>query len=62
MGKFRSLNDIVSVDGYPGYEFLLPYLQRSLETICESKGGVSDQLCFMPRTKSLIHLIKNELD
>jgi ribonuclease H2 subunit B len=45
MGKFRPLDDIVSIDGYPGYECLLPYLERSLEIICESRGGVFDLLC-----------------
>lgn len=40
MGKLRSLDDIVSVEGYPGYVCLLPYLRRSLELICESRGKV----------------------
>ncbi|XP_024386037.1 uncharacterized protein [Physcomitrium patens] len=37
LGKFRSLDDILSVDGYPGYRYLLPYLQRSIGVICETR-------------------------
>ncbi|KAG0561431.1 hypothetical protein KC19_9G064400 [Ceratodon purpureus] len=57
MGKFRSLDDIVSVDGYPGYECLRPYLQRSLGIICESREVGEDMFYRLDDSKVLAWLL-----
>ncbi|XP_057820616.2 uncharacterized protein LOC131033399 [Cryptomeria japonica] len=36
-GKFRSLDEIMFVDGYPGYHHLLPLMHNSIAVICEVK-------------------------
>ncbi|KAL4192969.1 hypothetical protein AMTRI_Chr06g174550 [Amborella trichopoda] len=38
LGKFRQVDDIMFVDGYPGYRYLLPVVSNSLQAICEVKG------------------------
>ena len=37
-GKFRQLDEILFIDGYPGYQHLLPVLEKSINIICEVKG------------------------
>ncbi|CAO2816574.1 unnamed protein product [Amaranthus hypochondriacus] len=36
-GKFRQLDEILFIDGYPGYQHLLPILEKSMDIICEVK-------------------------
>ncbi|XP_057525207.1 uncharacterized protein LOC130804689 [Amaranthus tricolor] len=36
-GKFRQLDEILFIDGYPGYQHLLPVLEKSINIICEVK-------------------------
>jgi hypothetical protein len=35
MGNFRAFDEIMYVDGFPGYVHLLPVLASCLEVICE---------------------------
>lgn len=37
-GMFRELNEILFVEGYPGYQYLLSMAKDSMELICEVKG------------------------
>ena len=57
MGKFRSMDDIVSVDGFPGYACLLPFLSASLDILCEVRGGLLNLVYFVDDV--LIHLRLN---
>ncbi|KNA18643.1 hypothetical protein SOVF_068820 [Spinacia oleracea] len=36
-GKFRQLDEILYIDGYPGYQHLLPVLENSMSVVCEVK-------------------------
>ncbi|KAL2896753.1 Ribonuclease H2 subunit B [Bienertia sinuspersici] len=36
-GKFRQLDEIIYIDGYPGYQHLLPVLEKSMGVVCEVK-------------------------
>lgn len=54
MGKFRSMDDIVSVDGFPGYTCLLPFLSASLDILCEVRGELLNLVYFLDEV--LIHL------
>lgn len=47
MGKFRSMDDIVSVDGFPGYACLLPFLSAYLDILCEVRGGLRNLVYFV---------------
>ena len=37
-GKFRQLDEIVFIDGYPGYQHLLQIAEKSMRVVCEVKG------------------------
>ncbi|XP_010666826.2 uncharacterized protein LOC104883946 [Beta vulgaris subsp. vulgaris] len=36
-GKFRQLDEILYIEGYPGYQHLLPVLEKSMGIVCEVK-------------------------
>ncbi|GMH10735.1 hypothetical protein Nepgr_012576 [Nepenthes gracilis] len=36
-GKFRQLDEMVFVDGHPGYQQLLPVVEKSMHVVCEVK-------------------------
>ncbi|XP_021744340.1 ribonuclease H2 subunit B-like [Chenopodium quinoa] len=36
-GKFRQLDEILYIDGYPGYHHLLPVIEESMGVVCEVK-------------------------
>ena len=38
IGKFRQLDEIVLIDGYPGYEHLLSVAENSMQSVCDVKG------------------------
>ena len=38
-GKFRQLDDIMFINGYPGYLHLLSVAEKSMQVVCEVKGG-----------------------
>lgn len=38
-GKFRQLDDIMFINGYPGYLHLLSLAEKSMQVVCEVKGG-----------------------
>lgn len=41
-GKFRLLEEIIFVNGYPGYQYLLPVAENCMNVVCETKG------CLLP--------------
>lgn len=38
VGKFRQLDDIMLIDGYPAYEQLLSVAENYMQLVCEVKG------------------------
>lgn len=38
-GKFRQLDDIMFINGFPGYQHLLSVAEKSMQVVCEVKGG-----------------------
>lgn len=38
-GKFRQLDEIIFIDGYPGYQHLLSIAEKSMQVVCEVKGN-----------------------
>ncbi|KAF8013793.1 hypothetical protein BT93_I1598 [Corymbia citriodora subsp. variegata] len=36
-GKFRQLDEILFIDGYPGYQHLLSIAEKSMQVVCEVK-------------------------
>ncbi|ESR61753.1 hypothetical protein CICLE_v10016172mg [Citrus x clementina] len=36
-GKFRQLDEIIFIDGYPGYQYLLPLAENCMQVVCEVK-------------------------
>ena len=37
-GKFRQLDEIIFIDGYPGYQHLLQIAEKSMHVVCDVKG------------------------
>lgn len=37
-GMFRQLDEILYVDGYPGYQYLMSVAENSMRLVCEVKG------------------------
>lgn len=37
-GKFRQLDEILYVEGYPGYQHLLSLAEKSMEIVCQTQG------------------------
>lgn len=40
-GKFRQLDEILFINGYPGYQHLLSIAEKSMQVVCEVKGDES---------------------
>lgn len=55
-GKFRPLDDIIYVDGYPGYRHLLPIIEKSMQVVCEVKEMGSVKFFRLDDTKVLAWL------
>ncbi|KAH9795264.1 Ribonuclease H2 subunit B [Citrus sinensis] len=36
-GKFRQLDEIIFIDGYPGYQYILPLAENCMQVVCEVK-------------------------
>lgn len=56
MGKFRALDEIMYVDGFPGYVHLLPVLASCLELICELREVGQDKYYRLDDSKVLAWL------
>ena len=41
---FREINEILFVDGYPGYQHLLSFAEGSMGLVCEVKGYLCSML------------------
>lgn len=39
-GMFRQLDEIVYIDGYPGYHSLLSIAEKSMQIVCDLKGDL----------------------
>lgn len=39
-GKFRQLDEILFVDGYPEYQQLMSTVENCMQVVCEVKGDV----------------------
>lgn len=38
-GKFRQLDEIIYIDGYPGYQQLASLAEKSMKVVCDVKGS-----------------------
>lgn len=38
-GKFRQLDEIIYIDGYPGYQQVASLAEKSMEVVCDVKGS-----------------------
>ena len=45
-GKFRQLDEIVFISGYPGYQHLLSIAENSMQVLCDVKGGLAHALFY----------------
>jgi len=45
-GKFRQLDEIVFISGYPGYQHLLSIAENSMQVLCDVKGGLPHALFY----------------
>ncbi|KAJ4721821.1 ribonuclease H2 subunit B [Melia azedarach] len=55
-GKFRSLDEIIFIDGYPGYQHLLPLAENCMQVVCEIKEIGSSKYFRLDDTKVLAWL------
>ena len=39
LGMFRQLDEILYVEGYPGYRHLIPMAEDSMQLVCDMKGN-----------------------
>ncbi|KAH9795266.1 Ribonuclease H2 subunit B [Citrus sinensis] len=42
-GKFRQLDEIIFIDGYPGYQYILPLAENCMQVVCEVKEYILDE-------------------
>ncbi|BFG30037.1 hypothetical protein CerSpe_163120 [Prunus speciosa] len=49
LGKFRLVDEIIFVEGYPGYQKLLSIAENCMQAVCEIKVGVSQGSQFSSR-------------
>lgn len=56
LGKFRSLEEILFVEGYPGYSHLKPLLQHSLDAVCEVRDFGASNFYRLDDSKALAWL------
>jgi len=40
LGKFRQLDEILFIDGYPGYQQLMSLVENCMQVVCEVKGSI----------------------
>ncbi|KAM0886757.1 hypothetical protein ACQ4PT_029496 [Festuca glaucescens] len=51
LGKFRQLDEILYIEGYPGYQHLMSIAGNHMELVCEVKGrSLAYMLCFRIKT------------
>lgn len=55
-GKFRQLDEIIYIDGYPGYQHLLPVVEKSMGVVCEVKDIGSTKFFRLDDSKVLAWL------
>ncbi|CAK8568763.1 unnamed protein product [Lathyrus sativus] len=53
LGKFRQLNEILFVDGYPGYQQLMSLVENCMQVVCEVKEVGSLKFFRLDDTKVL---------
>lgn len=41
LGKFRQLDEILFIDGYPSYQQLISIAENCMQVVCEVKGDYS---------------------
>lgn len=39
LGKFRQLDEIIYIDGFPGYQSLLSVAEKAMQVVCDLKGS-----------------------
>lgn len=44
-GKFRQLDEIIYIDGFPGYQSLLSVAEKAMEVVCDVKGSLPAISC-----------------
>ncbi|KAF3446485.1 hypothetical protein FNV43_RR11664 [Rhamnella rubrinervis] len=52
-GKFRQLDEIIFIDGYPGYQHLLSVAEKSMQVVCEVKEVGSSKFYRLDDSKVL---------
>ena len=61
-GKFRQLDEIVFISGYPGYQHLLSIAVNSMQVLCDAKGGLPHALFYyFSKCKSQLEACQNTL-
>lgn len=55
LGKFRQLDEILYVEGYPGYQQLMSVAGHHMELVCEVKGKMFECFIFTIPAKLLSH-------
>ncbi|KAJ0102449.1 hypothetical protein Patl1_05290 [Pistacia atlantica] len=55
-GKFRLLEEIIFVNGYPGYQYLLPVAENCMRVVCETKEIGSSRFFRLADSKVLAWL------
>ncbi|XP_030550038.2 ribonuclease H2 subunit B [Rhodamnia argentea] len=66
-GKFRQLDEILFINGYPGYQHLLAIAEKSMQVVCEVKEIGSTRFFRLDDTKVLawlsnkVHRVKQTL-
>ena len=38
-GMFRQLDEIIFIEGYPGYQYLFSIAEKSMQVVCDFKGN-----------------------
>uniref|UniRef100_A0A2P2J3D0 Ribonuclease H2 subunit B n=1 Tax=Rhizophora mucronata TaxID=61149 RepID=A0A2P2J3D0_RHIMU len=56
LGKFRQLDDIIFIDGYPGYQHLIPIADNCMQLVCEIKEIGSSKFFRLDDSKVLAWL------
>ncbi|XP_031736473.1 ribonuclease H2 subunit B isoform X4 [Cucumis sativus] len=56
LGKFRQLDDIMFINGYPGYLHLLPLAEKFMQVVCEVKEVGSSRFFRLDDSKVLAWL------
>lgn len=40
LGKFRQLDEMLFIDGYPGYQQIMSLVENCMQVVCEVKGSI----------------------